>query len=117
MQWYNGSYITTGANGTAIGTGNANTNTIIASQGAGSYAAQLCADLVLGGYNDWYLPSMDELNKLYLNKSAIGGFAAVYYWSSSEYSSNYVWIQYFYYGNQYGGSKNSTYSVRAVRAF
>jgi len=40
IQWYNGSYISTGATGTAIGTGMANTNTIIAAQGADSYAAR-----------------------------------------------------------------------------
>ena len=74
IQWYNGSYTVTGATATVLGTGNANTNTIVAVQGAGSYAAQLCYDLVLNGYSDWYLPSKDELNKLYLNRIAIGGF-------------------------------------------
>ena len=82
--WWNGSYITTGAAGTATGTGAANTTAIVASQGAGSYAAKLCDDLVLNGYSDWYLPSKDELNKLYLNKRAVGGFATYFYWSSSE---------------------------------
>ncbi len=115
MQWYNGSNTTTGA--TAIGTGNANTNTIISSQGAGSYAAQLCADLVLGGYSDWYLPSEDELNKLYLNQTAIGGFSMGYYWSSTEASSLYAGVQYFEYGDLYSSSKSNTYYVRAIRAF
>jgi hypothetical protein len=46
--------------------------------------------LVLGGYSDWYLPSKDELNKLYLNKVAVGGFASYYYWSSSEDSQYYT---------------------------
>ena len=118
IQWYNGSYITTGATATALGTGNANTNTIVASQGAGSYAAQLCADLSLGGYDDWYLPSKDELDKLYEMKVlGFGGFASAYYWSSTEYGNNYAWIQYFGNGYQNYNNKNYTSDVRAIRAF
>ncbi len=117
IQWYNGSYVATGAIWTAIGFGQANTLIIVATQGAGSYAAQLCNDLTEGGYSDWYLPSKDELNKLYINKGAIGGFAVFYYWSSSEYNANYAWGQYF--GNGYQGyfHKLDGYRVRAVRAF
>jgi hypothetical protein len=117
IQWYNGSYVTTSATATALGTGNANTNTIVSVQGAGSYAAKLCYDLVLNGYSDWYLPSKDELNKLYLNQTAIGGFAAAYYWSSSESIISYAWGQYFLNGNQYTNYKDYSYYVRAVRAF
>ena len=111
---------TTGATATAIGTGNANTNTIVANQGAGSYAAKLCADLVLNGYSDWYLPSKDELNKLYLNKTAVGGFASNTCWSSSEvagYESNFAWEQDFSNGYQFGNYKDYIANVRAVRAF
>ena len=117
IQWYNGTYIVTGATGTVLGTGNANTNTIVAVQGAGSYAAKLCYDLVLNGYSDWYLPSKDELNKLYLNKAAIGGFASYAYWSSSEYEYDNAWWQYFLNGSQYYTSKYDANLVRAVRAF
>ena len=85
IQWYNGSFVTTGATGTAIGTGQANTNAIVTAQGPGSYAAKLCDDLVLNGYSDWYLPSKDELNQLYLNETIVGGFAYDGYWSSSEF--------------------------------
>jgi hypothetical protein len=117
IQWYNGSHVTTGATATALGTGNANTNTIVSVQGAGSYAAKLCYDLVLNGYSDWYLPSKDELNKLYINRTAIGGFAAAIYWSSSEYVNYGAWGQAFYSGGQYDFGKGNTYVVRAVRAF
>ncbi|MCX6334779.1 MAG: DUF1566 domain-containing protein [Bacteroidia bacterium] len=116
-QWSNGSFTTTGASATELGTGNANTNTIVASQGAGSYAAKLCYDLVLGSYSDWYLPSKEELKKLYLNRASIGGLNGDYYWSSSEGSSNIAWNQYFTNGSQYVEDKSTTHYVRAVRAF
>jgi hypothetical protein len=121
IQWSNGSYTTTGATGTALGTGQANTTAIVTNQGAGSYAAQLCNDLDLNGYSDWYLPSKDELNKLYINRTAIGGFlseAGFYYFSSSELSSTYAWSQTFINGFQATFIlKNTSRGVRAVRAF
>ncbi len=117
IQWYNGCNLTTGTTSTTIGTGNANTNAIVAVQGAGSYAAKLCYDLVLNGYSDWYLPSKDELNKLYLYKNSIGGFTPPNYWSSTEYSAIDAWSQYFGDGSQANENKGTTRSVRAVRVF
>jgi len=84
-------------------------------------AVTLCTGLVLNDYSDWYLPSKDELNKLYLSKSAwVSDFAVAYYWSSSEYEGNsqYGWAQ------EFGGSGSSdsygkwnSFHVRAVRTF
>jgi len=118
IQWWNGSDVVTGATGTAIGTGLANTNAIIAAQGSGSYAASIARDYNGGGYTDWFLPSKDELNQLYVNKAAIGGgFEGDYYWSSTEYDSRYAWVQDFNFGNQNYSYKDATFYVRAVRAF
>jgi hypothetical protein len=119
IQWYNGSNITTGAIATFIGTGDANTNTIVISQGIGSYAAKLCSDLVLGGYSDWYLPSKDELNKIYINKVTIGNFGDHGYWSSSEYNISGAWNHDFVTGGQFIVDKSlpNNNSVRAVRSF
>jgi hypothetical protein len=117
IQWYNGSYITTGATGTAIGTGMANTNAIIAAQGAGIYAASICKAYNGGGYSDWYLPSLNELNKLYINQIAVGGFSISNYWSSTEINNDYAWYQSFSFGNQFSNIKVYTTNVRAVRAF
>lgn len=117
LQWYNGTYITTGASGTAIGTGNTNTNSIVSAQGSGSYAAKLCSDLTLNSYSDWYLPSKDELDKLYTNKAAIGGFTTNTYWSSTETANNTAYSQYFSTGSQLSEFKSYTYFIRAVRAF
>ena len=120
IQWYNGSNVDTGAIGSAIGTGQANTTAIVAKQGAGSYAAQLCNDLTVGGYSDWFLPSKDELNQMYLNlkKQGVGGFASDYYWNSLEYTTDSAWDQYFGNGQQYyGNPKSIADRVRAARAF
>jgi hypothetical protein len=105
-----------GGTSTALGTGAANTAIVSSACGAGT-AARLCADLVLGGYSDWYLPSRDELNKLYINRSSIGGFTTGNYWSSREGNANKAWNINFNNGNSYNNNKNNTNYVRAVRAF
>ena len=126
IQWWNGSFIATGATGIAVGTGLANTNKIVTAQGAGSYAAELCFNLVLGAYSDWFLPSKDELNLMYQNigrgaalpLTNVGGFAAAY-WSSSEYGNGkgIAWVQSFGSGVQDYTGKHYARAVRAVRAF
>ena len=68
----------------------------------------------------WRLPSQDELNDLYQNKVAIGGFVDDGYWSSTEGGNYGVWAQDFASGNKYSAYKNSNlykFSVRAIRAF
>ena len=93
VRWYNGSYTTVNAVRDGIGAGMYNTERIIANQGVGSYAAQLCANYQGGGYGDWYLPSKEELDLMYQNKATIdatagvnggSGFASASYWSSTE---------------------------------
>ncbi|MEP6796099.1 MAG: DUF1566 domain-containing protein [Saprospiraceae bacterium] len=106
-----------GAEGTALGTGNQNTIDIVNGCSTAGIAARICNDLELGGYSDWYLPSKDELNKLFLNRVAIGGFINYYYWSSSEFDIFNAWHQYFLSGAQAYISKANSYYVRPVRAF
>lgn len=104
--------------GTALGTGSANTDKIIAQNGAGStYAAGLARAYNGGSYTDWYLPSLNELNQLYLNRVAVGGFADSAYWSSSEDSAANSWVQVFSDGSQLNADKGDGIRVRAVRAF
>ena len=128
IQWYNGSYVTTGATATAIGTGSANTDAIISVQGdtQSDYAAGLARAYTGGEYTDWFLPSKDELHKMYLKRTTInatalanGGsiFATLLYWSSTEYDNTWGWAQRF---NSYFSdlsSKSNLFKVRAVRAF
>ena len=111
-----------GADGTAIGIGNQNTIDIMAGCATLGIAAQLCRDLVLGSYDDWYLPSKDELNLLWLNRVVIGGFSVANYssyWSSSEYSIAYAWLQNFINGTQFYDNKgySQDHYVRAIRTF
>jgi len=122
ITWSNITDTLVGTTGTALGTGQANTTAIVGQSGCKSGAAWLCNNLTEGGYSDWFLPSKDELNKLYLNQVAIGmfgGFVDTVYWCSSEVSANYAWYQDFGGGYQYNGpyGKNQKFLVRAVRAF
>ena len=119
IQWYNGSYIATGASAMLIGSGLSNTSMILNVQDNGCYAAKYCDELVLNGYSDWFMPSKDELNILYENRLAIGDFdLSSTYWSSSEYNSNYAWYQDFSTGSQYYfPNKYSSRKVRAIRNF
>ncbi|MDC0272487.1 DUF1566 domain-containing protein [Crocinitomicaceae bacterium] len=69
-------------------------------------------------FRDWRLPTKYELNEMYLQQLAVGGFAVSYYWSSTEIDISTAWIQDFGNGFQYNYGKNGFYpSVRSVRAF
>lgn len=80
-------------------------------------AAQHCADLSENGQTDWYLPSAPELNVMYTNKAATGQFdtSGSYYWSSSENSGSYPWMQRFSDGNQAITGKATGNLVRCAR--
>ncbi len=120
-QW--GCYNTNiGGTQSGIGYGAANTTAIVNGCAEAGIAARICDDLVLNGYSDWYLPSINELEQLSVNLHAngIGSFIDGYgYWSSTEYGANYAWGFTFYNGNAdyYLDSKSYTTYVRAVRAF
>ena len=108
-----------------LGTGLANTNAIIGQSGHTTSAAKICHDLVVGSYNDWYLPSRDEFSKLKLNYLAAGitltylvtGSGNDGYWTSSEFNDTYayIWFQTEASYNTY--TKNSYLYVRAIRSF
>lgn len=81
-------------------------------------AANLCENLTLGGYSDWYLPSKDELNQLYLNKGF--NYMPGRYWSSTEDSSDNerAWTHNFSSNSQNTWNKVQSFlNVRAIRAF
>ncbi|MBT5222876.1 MAG: DUF1566 domain-containing protein [Gammaproteobacteria bacterium] len=102
-----------------IGTGRANTAAIITRcKRKGTTAALLASQYKWqNGQTDGFLPSKDELHQLYLHRDVVGGFANGFYRSSSESDTYYAWSQSFSGGYQNYGGKNSSYLVRAVRAF
>ena len=114
-----------GGTSSAVGTGAANTTAIVSGCSETAIAARICADLTLGEYDDWFLPSKDELNLMYdnigqgnvLELGNVGNFSNTYYWSSTEDASNNAWEHDFLYGYQGNLSKTFTFNVRAVRAF
>jgi len=93
-------------------------------------AAQFCRGLQIGGFDDWCLPSRDELAIIWralgpcrkntpdlFREGGTEAFNASWYWSSTEYAqySDSAWIVGFYDGSQYDNDKGFSYGVRAVR--
>ncbi|MBI9099252.1 MAG: InlB B-repeat-containing protein [Spirochaetaceae bacterium] len=127
IRWNNGANTETGAIAMELGTGGSNTGLIIASQGAGDYAAQLCNDLSIiyneVSYDDWFLPSADELSAMFLLKNRnIGDLSDFPYWSSTDeeipgegYISA-ISID-FSNGSLGGNPKEDPLFVRAIRSF
>lgn len=81
-------------------------------------AKALCSKYHGGGYNDWYLPPLKELNFIYKNLRLTGKIADnTIFWSSLETSSNFAMALDFSDGVGVAAGKNITHPVRAVRAF
>ncbi len=78
-------------------------------------AAQHCADLVLHGKSDWYLPAKNELGTIYTNSAVIGGFTTVYYWSSVETTSSNARRMIFNDGSSNSLGKNYASYIRCAR--
>lgn len=108
-----------GANIKSVGGGKLNTEKIALASKDNQIAGMLCSELILNGYDDWYLPSLDELNLMYINlkESKIGKLTNNLYWSSSETDFNNAWLQDFTTGVQKEHHVKKIANVRAVRAF
>ncbi|HBD93156.1 MAG TPA: hypothetical protein DDY71_01470 [Spirochaetia bacterium] len=131
--WGKSNLIVKGADGIAIGTGQQNTIDIINSDAAEinkaadicyAYTTTFCGKTI----DDWFLPSKDELNMLYLNLgrgrdendvvyTIPAGITNGYYWSSSESDDRLAWLHYFKFGKQHAYYKQSAQGVRPIRAF
>jgi len=118
-----------GADGTVIGTGSQNTIDIEARCTTVGTAADLCANLTLNSYSDWFLPSKDELNEMFLNRATINatstanggtGLAqATFYWSSTEFDNFDAWFAIGSGSGEQGhvSKAQPVLHVRSVRAF
>ncbi|MDR0312706.1 MAG: hypothetical protein LBI14_03840 [Treponema sp.] len=111
----------------SVGKGKPNTHAIMtgaAKIGGGfGWAAQACTALTINGFNDWFLPSRDELHYMYghLHMQGLGGFRNESYWSSTfshlAFSTVvYVWREDFSNGEQHNTSTNDfEFRVRPIR--
>lgn len=126
LRWNNGSAAMTNTGVTSLTGGASNTAVLESLLDSNSpyEAAQACSDLIAFGSDDWYLPARAELDVLFQNKDAIGGFDTSghafngYYWTSSEQDASilYAWSQRFNDGALHHSSgKNTVRSVRCVR--
>ncbi len=113
-----------GANGVEVGDGAQNTLDINNECGDSNFAAKLCQELTLNEYDDWFLPSIDELNLMYENLALnnLGNFSDGLYWSSFEFNSNHLnpalaGSQNFSNGGTFATLKSQEYYVRAARYF
>jgi hypothetical protein len=117
QQWKSSNSMT-GGTLTAVGTGYA--NTYIHMTGIEHPAAAICRDYRSEFEGNWFLPSKDELNQMYLHKAIIGGLDTAFYWSSTEVDNFNSWSQSFRTGYQNSSSSkihSRTYRVRPIRAF
>ncbi|GMO25642.1 MAG: hypothetical protein Ta2B_05310 [Termitinemataceae bacterium] len=123
--YYSDNYYGPDGSGTdsAIGSGYSNTKFLsarILGQFGSGCASVFCEMLTINGYNDWFLPSKDELLTLFntLARSGLESFAAEPYWSSTQSTDSSAWFQTFNNGRQYyNGIKTDLHFVRAIRQF
>jgi len=113
---YQTTSVSTGATSASDGAA----NTAILAARADTPAAKYCADLAppnvnSHGYSDWYLPSTTELAFVFTHYVAIGNFiTATYYWTSTEYTSNYGYMTRIGTAATYN-AKSVGYYVRCLR--
>ena len=109
-----------------LGSGATNTAAILAGCTDRPIAASIAAAHNGGGYTDWYLPSLYEMDKLWINKSVLGSFPAVDYCTSSQAgnpaffppgtTAQYLFVRMINGGQQFY-DKTISNGVRAVRSF
>ena len=119
-----------------LGSGKTNSERIVAEQGPGIYAAKYALDLQAGGFSDWFLPSLEEMDAVcryaagtnndpettdYMSCARtknlkFGKFGQ--YWTSSHANSMYTWIVVLGFGHTVSeNTRLRNISVAPVRYF
>ncbi|MCX8479537.1 MAG: hypothetical protein ORN56_07090 [Chitinophagales bacterium] len=104
---------TGGLNSYLMGSGQSNTAAIINNCGLNTPAG-LCDALILNGYNDWYLPSLGEIQSFGGKGILIYGYN---YWTSTECSNTTAYWVTGSDGSSGCPVKTSLVAVRAIRSF
>lgn len=96
-----------------------NTNSILTKCADRPIAASIARNYQGGGFKDWFLPSLYELEKMYVNRNVIGSFSDSDYWSSSVYEPKTETALYinFSTGEESVEFRTQSKRVRAMRAF
>lgn len=76
-------------------------------------AAKWAYELIIGRFDDFYLPARRELALMYANVPEL--FKKEWHWSSTQYSEASAWIQLFFNGHQNDTWKSCSSRARAVR--
>ena len=120
-QWgCQGTLIPEGATPDAIGQGVINTASIVATCATAGIAARLADELVLNGFSDWFLPSLEELNEVYANlaSAGLGSFSNHSYWASTQATATQAYTVDMNNGNPNFHNKSQTNRhTRAMRRF
>ncbi len=125
-RWSNITDTLIGPTAESLSNGNLNALGIIEQSGQTSSAALLCQNYNGGGFSDWYLPSIRELDQCYSSAMIVSkvlgdanGFQlATIYWSSTEFSNTLAWCYGFEYNPNYiRYQKYGAWCVRAVRSY
>jgi hypothetical protein len=119
--WSNVTTALIGATAQSLTDGPSNCVAITTQGGHITSAAQVCFDysIIMGGttYDDWFLPALHQLNLLFNQAYAVGGFTGTNYWSSTESGANVAWRMAFNSGTTGSTAKTATYRVRCIRSF
>lgn len=108
---------TTGATGTAIGTGKTNTAKMLALAASAGQAARFANELVIDGFSDFFIPSRDEAVEMYKRRFEIGGLGTKDYWTSTELAWNKARAISMGRGSTFSNTKNNRCYLRAIREF
>ena len=97
-----------------FGTGKNNTQLLNNATGVIISAAKSIYGLMYDGYNDWYIPSYNEWNKIAIGWSSLGIADGIYQSSSEQSSTYYFTMQFYNNGTSYQSRSDDKGGLKAV---